>query len=119
MTQRQLLLGLLVLGGSIVFARPAEAQRSGFIIGVGLGPGLASFSSVPEREYRTGLAFDFHIGGVIGDGFELFYVHKGTIFSTDLTDVYIGSGMNGLGFSYPLNPRFSVNGGVGSPCGPC
>ncbi len=113
MTQRPLLLGLMVLGGSLAFARPAEAQRSGFIIGFGLGPGLASYSSVPGRESKTGMAIDFHIGGVIEDSFELYYMHKGTIISTDVAGVSIGSGVAGLGFSYPLNPKFSINGGIG------
>ncbi len=121
MTQRPLLLALMFLGGSIAFARPAEAQRSGFIIGFGLGPGtgfglepdLASYPWVPDRESKIGVAIDFHIGGVIGDSFELYYVQKGTIISTDVVDVSIGSGMVGLGFSYPLNPKFSINGGIG------
>ena len=115
MAQRQLLLGLIFLGGSLAYAPPAEAQRSGFIIGFGLGPGLTSFSSVPDRESKIGVAFDFHIGGVIGDSFELYYVQKATIFSFDLVGVdAIGSGVGGLGFSYPLNPKFSINGGIGT-----
>ncbi len=113
MTRQELRLALMFLGASLAFAPPAEAQRSGFIIGFGLGPGLASYSSVPDRESKIGVAFDFHIGGVIGDSFELYYVQKGTIISTDVADVSIGSGMRGLGFSYPLNPRFSINGGIG------
>jgi hypothetical protein len=114
MTQRQWLLGLMFLGVSLAFARPAEAQRSGFIIGFGIGPGWSSYTSTPDRESRIGVAFDFHIGGVIGDSFELYYVSKATIFSSDVVDVdNIGSGVGGLGFSYPLNPRFSINGGIG------
>jgi len=114
MTQRQLLLGLMFLGGSLAFAPPAEAQRSGFIIGFGLGPGLTSFSSAPDRESRIGWAMDFHIGGVIGDSFELYFVTKATFFESDLAGVArIGSGVGGLGFSYPLNPKFSINGGIG------
>ena len=80
-TQRQLLLGLMFLGGSLAFAPPAQAQRSGFIIGVGLGPGLVSHTSVPDRESKYGLAIDFHMGGVIGDSFELYFVFKGTVFA--------------------------------------
>jgi hypothetical protein len=111
----------MFLAGSIAFARPADAQRSGFIIGIGLGPGtvfglepgLPSYSSVPDRGSKSGTAVDFHIGWVVGDSFELYYVQKGTIISTDVAGVSIGSGMLGFGFSYPLNPRFSINGGMG------
>ena len=114
MTQRPLLLALIFLGGSIAYAPPALAQRSGFIIGFGLGPGLVLYSSVPDRESKIGMALDFHIGGVIGDSFELYYVHKGTLFRTDEVGVdFIGLGMNGLGFAYPLNPEFTINGGIG------
>ena len=121
MTQPALLLALMLLGGSIAFAQPAEAQRSGFIIGIGLGPGtgfglepgLPSYSSVPDRQSEIGMAVDFHIGWVVGDSFELYYVQKGTIISTDVADVSIGSGMRGFGFSYPLNPEFSINVGAG------
>ncbi len=72
MTKRPWLLALMFLGGSLVFAPPAEAQRSGFIIGFGLGPGLASYtaSSSTDRQNERGVATDFHIGGVIGDSIE-------------------------------------------------
>ena len=112
MTQRPLLLALMFLGGSIAFARPAQAQRSGFIIGGGLGPGLVSYSSDPDRESEIGVAFDFHIGGVI-DSVELYYVVKGTYLNIYEADADILSAVQGLGFSYPLNSKFSINGGIG------
>ena len=114
MTQRQCRFALMFLGVSLAYAPPAQAQRSGFIIGFGLGPGLVSYSSLPDRESKIGMALDFHIGGVIGDSFELYYVQKGTFFSSDLVGVdNVLSGVGGLGFSYPLNPKFSINGGIG------
>jgi hypothetical protein len=114
MTKRPWLLALMFLGGSLFFAPPVEAQRSGFIIGVGFGPGLVSYTSDPDRESKLGIAFDFHIGGVIGDSFELFFVTKANFFESDLVGVdRIGSGVGGLGFSYPLNPKFSISGGIG------
>ena len=45
MTQRRWLLGLMFLGVSLGFAQTAEAQQSGFIIGLGVGPGLASYTT--------------------------------------------------------------------------
>ncbi len=114
MTQRQLLLGLMFLGGSVAFAGPAEAQRSGFIIGGGLGLGQVTYSSVPDRESKVGVAADFHIGAVIGDSFELYFFYKGTVFPSNAVGVDQNiSGVGGLGFSYPLNTKFSINGGIG------
>ena len=104
---------ILVMG----VAAPAEAQRSGFIIGFGLGPGVASYTgssrSFPsDRETEIGLATDFHIGGVIGDSFELYFMSK-MIFINDIRAGPVATGVNGVGFTYPLNPDFYINGGVG------
>ena len=116
MTKRPWLLALMFLGGSLFFAPPAEAQRSGFIIG--LGPGLASYTgSSPEpfssdRENHWGVATDFHIGGVIGDSFELYFMSK-MIFINDMGTGIVATGVNGVGFTYPLNPDFYINGGLG------
>ena len=114
MTQRQVRLVLMFLGVCFAFAPPAQAQRNGFIIGVGLGPGFTSYSGSPDRGSKAGLGFDFHIGGVIGDSFELFYVSKANFFGSDVTTIdLVGSGVSGLGFAYPLNPDFSITGGLG------
>ncbi len=113
MTQRQLLLGLIFLGGAVAFAAPAEAQRSGFIVGFGLGPGWASYGTIQDREPISGIAFDFHIGGVIGDSFELYYVRKGIFFDGEAVGEINGFGVGGIGFGYWLNPRFSINGAIG------
>ena len=100
---------ILVMG----VAAPAEAQRSGFIAGFGLGPGLASYTgSSPDRETEIGLATDFHIGGVIGDSFELYFMSK-MIFINDMGTGIVATGVNGVGFTYPLNPDFYINGGLG------
>ena len=61
----------MFLGVCLAFAPPAQAQRSGFIIGFGLGPGLVSYtisssSSSSDRQTELGVATDFHIGVVIG-----------------------------------------------------
>ena len=102
----------MFLGLSFAFASPAQAQgRSGFIIGFGLGPGLASYT---DGDSNIGVAFDFQIGGVIGESLELYYVQKGTFFGSDLSGVdNVWSGMAGLGVGYVLNPKFIVNAGIG------
>ena len=105
----------MFLGLCFAFASPAQAQgRSGFIIGFGLGPGRASFTSAPDRESKIGVAFDFHIGGVIGDSYELYYFSKGIVFSGDFLGLdTVGSAVSGIGFTYPLNPKFAIHGGIG------
>ena len=118
MTQRQVRLVLMFLGVCFAFASPAQAQaqRSGFIIGIGLGPGFTSYSApgAIDRVSKSGLAFDFHIGGVVGDSFELFYAAKANIFGSDVLAIdQLASGVNVIGFAYPLNPDFSITGGIG------
>ena len=115
MNQRQVRLVLMFLGVCFAFAPPAQAQRSGFIIGIGigLGPGYTSYSAVPDRVSKTGVAFDFHIGGVV-DEFELFYAAKANIFGSDVSAIdQLASGVNVIGFAYPLTPEFSITGGIG------
>ncbi len=117
MTQRRWRLMLMVLGASLAFAAPAEAQRSGFIIGFGLGPGEAFYEESTEfrtsdGQSRTGVATDFHIGGVVGDSFQLYYMSK-LIFFGGMAQDFDVTGLTGLGFTIPLNPDFYVNGGVG------
>ena len=107
---------ILVMG----VAGPAEAQRSGFIMGFGIGPGVVSYTSTPSggsssaRSTDTGLAVDFHIGVVVGDSFELYYMSK-LIFFDSVVPILFGAatGMNGVGVTYPLNPDFSISGGIG------
>ncbi len=118
MPKRPWLLGLMFLSGFLAFAPPAQAQRSGFIIGFGVGPGLVSYTgSSPgpfssDRETEIGLATDFHVGGVIGDSFELYFMSK-LIFFEDVPTGLVVTGVNGIGFTYPLSPEFYINGGVG------
>ncbi len=60
---------ILVMG----VAGPAEAQRSGFIMGFGVGPGAVSYTSTRSggsssaRSTEFSVATDFHVGAVIGD----------------------------------------------------
>jgi len=97
---------------------PGAADFSGkrlkFIIGFGVGPGLVSYTSSSrvgstDRENNRGVATAFHIGGVIGDSFELYYMNK-LIFWGSLR----WTGVHGVGATYPLNSDFSINGGIGS-----
>jgi hypothetical protein len=97
----------MFLGVCVVFAQPAQAQRSGFIIGFGLGPGLVG----GDIDAKFGLAYDFHIGGVIGD-VELAYVNKVMITGNEFVDAVV-TGVSGVGVAYPLNSDFAITGAVG------
>jgi len=87
----------MFLGLCFAFASPgqAQAQRSGFIIGFGLGPGMIA----GDAPTKLGLATDFHIGGVI-NSLELFYVNKVIFTSDDDVDAIV-TGVNGVGGAYP------------------
>lgn len=121
MIHKHSLFALSVLGTTIALAQPAQAQRSGFIIGFGAGIGRPSWTaSSPfvvgstDRESKVGVATDFKIGAVIGDLFQLYYVNKVIFFSAANVDL-IATGMSGIGFTYPLpsSPDFYFNGGIG------
>ena len=96
----------MFVGLSIAFATPGDAQRSGFVVGFGLGPGHYSVSQAGVNTGTTGLGFDFHIGGVVGSGVEILHFQKGVV-STD------GTGVSGVGVALPVGPKFDVHAGVG------
>ena len=102
-----------------IYAAPAAAQRSGFIIGFGLGPGwMSSAVSTPQlnissRESSFGVAADFHIGGVIRS-VELYYASHANFRGTDATGAsFAGTGTSGIGVTYPVSPRMAVRGLIG------
>ena len=99
----------MLLGLCFAFASPAQAQaqRSGFIIGFGLGLGVVG----GDLDTKFGGASDFHIGGVIGS-VELFYVNKVIFTEGDFADL-VATGVTGVGVAYPLNPDFAVTGAIG------
>ena len=99
----------MFLGLCFAFASPAQAQaqRSGFIIGGGLGLGVVG----GDLDTKLGAASDFHIGGVIGS-LELFYVSKVIFTGSDSADL-VATGVSGVGVAYPLNPDFAVTGAIG------
>jgi hypothetical protein len=121
MTTRACLAALLVTAASLVSSRPAEAQRTGFIIGFGLGPGVVSAKSTVEElgietsDSRAGLAWTFHIGGVIGSGVELYALSSAVIHASEgQGEDYAFTGLSGgVGVTYPLSSRLFIKGAVG------
>lgn len=126
--RRRSLVATIVLTGSFVLSSPAEAQRSGFIMGFGMGAGVVSSSwtvaehGISDRVSKAGVAMGFHIGGVVGNSLELYLMlhavfgapkaqeaHPSVLADAD----YALTRLLGIGFTYPLNTSFSVKGAVG------
>ena len=68
MTQRRWLFGLMFLGVYLGFAQTAEAQRSGFIIGLGVGPGVASYTTLVSGTGPFAASTDSAVSFGLGSG---------------------------------------------------
>jgi hypothetical protein len=121
MASRHSLIVLSFLCAAVAVAPPAQAQRSGFIIGIGAGVGMASWTATSPfavgsspRQSRTGVATDFKLGSTIGSSFQLYYMNKVIFLALDNVDL-AATGMSGLGFTLTpgSSPNFYINGGVG------
>ena len=113
--QRQWRLVPMLLGASLALATPAHAQRSGFIVGFGLGPGHYSLSSSGTSQGKTGVGVDFHIGGTVGTGVEIYLFEKFVVSGSDSPSIDAqGTGVAGVGVAFPVSPKFDVHGGVGT-----
>ena len=84
-----------------------EAQRSGFIIGFGVGPGLTA----GDVDSKVGIATDLKIGGMVGRSLQLYYTAKSNLLFYDGDPE--ASGVSGLGATYAWDSGFNVNGTVG------
>jgi hypothetical protein len=80
---------------SLTTANDAAAQRSGFIIGFGLGPGVTT----GDVDTEIGLATEFKIGAKVGQSAQVYYVGRMNFYSGDFID-FFGSGLQGLGVTY-------------------
>ena len=121
MTKRRVLPLLICLCGALFSVSPAHAQRSGFIIDLGVGPGFVSSNTTmvgvdgSTRETKMGLALKFNIGGVVGDALEVYLASQTVVHGTQrqMAD-QAWTGISGLGVTYPVNPGFSLRGVVGT-----
>jgi len=92
---------------SISTAHTAEAQRSGFIIGFGVGPGFTA----GDVDSKVGIATDFRIGGTIGKSLQLYYTAKSNLLFYDGDPE--ASAVSGLGATYAWDSGFNINGTAG------
>ena len=97
----------LVLCLSVSVARDATAQRKGFIIGFGAGPGLTT----GDVDTKVGIATDFKIGAMLGSSVQLYYSGKSNLLF--YSGEVISSGVGGVGLTYEMASGFNINGTVG------
>lgn len=92
-----------------VLVTPAQAQRRGFIIGGGLGPGTTS----GDLDTKFGVTTEFKIGAMIGESIQLYYANRLNWTDSDVGDV-AATGVGGLGITYQLKNKFRINGLAGA-----
>ena len=106
-----------------------DGERQGFILGVGVGVGLTSYTqTVPfyaglnlttDRENTFGIMSDFKIGYAPSDVMEIYWVNKVSWFGMENVyedNVTITSSVGGLGVTYffqPTAPSAFVSGAIG------
>ena len=66
--------------GRELAGNPETFGRSGFLVGFSVGPG---FITCDDCGWTTGLALDFHIGGMVGTSIGLMYDNAATVVSVD------------------------------------
>ncbi|MBN2415149.1 hypothetical protein JXO52_04870 [bacterium] len=102
----------------------ADGNRKGFVIGLGAGGGMTSFTQEvfgfeSDRENKFGLATDFKIGFGLSDNLIICYTNKVNWFGMDnMFDdtVTIINGLSAAGIMYYFNgfaPSLFITGGVG------
>ena len=110
MSRCVLLVGLVLFLLASTASR-AVAQREGFIIGFGVGPGFTSGDVDPHFGSKVGFATDFKIGGMLGKSVQLYYTSKTSFFSAD--GALTATNVAGLGVTYEMASGFNVNGMAG------
>jgi len=122
---RRLLVGLVVAAIAMVMAVNASAfdgNRKGFVIGIGVGPSITSWTDEEgswksDRENDFGVGTIFKIGYGVNENLLIYYTNNVAWFSVgDGESFTVTSGITALGGSYYLNtesPSLFINGLVG------
>ena len=96
----------LVLSLSLVGVRDLLAQRSGFIIGLGIGVGVTPYSFADvvfgdsEGDTNGGLATDFKIGAQVSHSLQIYYLGRTNWLDNGLHAV--AAGISALGVTHVL-----------------
>ena len=107
----------LVFGVSLADVSDLSAQRSGFIIGFGVGLGVTSYSySGFDREGDTtgGLATDLKVGAQVSQSLQVYYLGRTNWLELNGDRGRVAAGISALGATYvlPATP-VHVSGGIG------
>ncbi len=109
----------LVLGLSLIGVRDLLAQRSGFIIGFGIGAGVTTwtegFDDFPTSDSQTevGVATDLKIGAQVSQSFQIYYVGRANWFVPEGQALHV-AGISALGVTYVLpSAPVHLSAGVG------
>ena len=101
----------LVLSLSFVGVGELQAQRSGFIIGFGIGAGITAVSDGGDT--RGAVATDFKIGAQVNPSVQIYYLFRSNWFSPEGSTNLIVAGISALGVTYLPSPKVQLSGGLG------
>ena len=104
---RRIAVTALVLSLSFVGVGELQAQRSGFIIGFGIGAGL---TSVKGGDTRGAVATDFKIGAQVNPSLQVYYLGRSNWFDTGNLVI---AGISAAGVTYLPSPKVQLSGGLG------
>ncbi len=100
---------LAVVGSLLLTPLPGAAQRSGFIIGVGAGPGYVSFPGSPSRTGKVTVATDFKIGYAPSEAWAIYWSADTHFYSGESDEASLGLlGVGGIGVTRFLRPDLPV-----------
>ncbi len=109
----------VVLSLSLIGAQDLLAQRSGFIIGFGIGAGLTSSTvsrqGLPDfdRQTEVGFATDFKIGAQVSQSLQVYYLGRTNWFTPSGSNL-VAAGISALGVTYVLpSAPVHLSGGIG------
>ena len=83
------------------------AQREGFIIGFGAGPGLTTGGV----DSKIGATLSLKVGGMASETVQLYVTSKANFFSED--GALVLAGVHGLGVTQQWPSGFNINGAIG------
>ena len=108
---RRIAVTALVLSLSFVGVGELQAQRSGFIIGFGIGAGI---SAVSDGETRGAFATEFKIGAQVNPTLQVYYLGRTNWFSVGMgSDNLVIAGISAAGVTYLPSPKVQLSGGLG------
>ena len=71
----------------------AAAQREGFVIGFGAGPGLTT----GDVDSKVGVSLDLRVGALVSEFVQVYYTSKANFFSEE--GALVSAGVHGLGIT--------------------